>query len=365
MRILTVIDSLNLAGAEALIKDTVPRIISRGVDVTLAVLKEIPDSPFEREMRDKGIPFLPTAPGGIYSPAHVFSLARHIKKFDLVHVRLFPALLWVPLARRLSGERVPLVMSADTTAHNREKLPFDKEFEHWMHSQYAVLAAASDGIAEYLKAQVPKCSDRVRVVWNGINIQRFENAQSADRSALFDNQDPILIYTARFHEQKDHSTLLCALAATNRGNLLLVGDGPLRDAAEALATTLNVTRRVRFLGQRPDVPELLKASDIYVHAPLFEGFGIAVIEAMAAGLPVIASDVPGLAQVVADNGVLVPPQDASALAAAIQRLLDSPEQRRQFAQKSVRRAADFDIQKTADGYVAIYEEVLSAKIPRR
>jgi glycosyltransferase involved in cell wall biosynthesis len=90
-----------------------------------------------------------------------------------------------------------------------------------------------------------------------------------------------------------------------------------------------------------------------------------VIEAMAAGLPVIASDVPGLAQVVADNGVLVPPQDASALAAAMQRLLDSPEQRRQFAQKSVRHAADFDIQKTADGYVAIYEEVLSAKIPRR
>src|SRR3954452_5617738 len=103
MRILTVIDSLNLAGAEALIKDTVPRIVARGIDVSIAVLKEMPDSPFEREMHDKGVPFLSTAPGGIYSPLHVFSLARQMEDFDLVHVRLFPAYVWAPLAVKLSG----------------------------------------------------------------------------------------------------------------------------------------------------------------------------------------------------------------------------------------------------------------------
>jgi glycosyltransferase involved in cell wall biosynthesis len=142
-----------------------------------------------------------------------------------------------------------------------------------------------------------------------------------------------------------------------------VGDGWLRSDAEVLAKTLKVSDRVRFLGRRSDVPELLKASDIYVHVPLYEGFGIAVIEAMAAGLPVIASDVPGLAQVVGDWGVRIPPKDPEALAGAIRRLLDSSELRREFAQKSIRRAADFDIEKTVDGYIEVYEDVLSGKIP--
>jgi glycosyltransferase involved in cell wall biosynthesis len=363
MRILTVIDSLNLAGAEALIKDTVPRIVARGIDVSIAVLKEMPDSPFEREMHDKGVPFLSTAPGGIYSPLHVFSLARQMEDFDLVHVRLFPAYVWAPLAVKLSGRRIPLVMSAETISHNREKVPFDRYFERWMHGQYTAVAAASEGIAKHVRTLLPDGRDRVRVVWNGTDIQRFQNARPIDRRELFDNDDRILTYTARFDQQKDHGNFIRALAQVEGANALLVGDGPLRGDAETLAKSLNVSHRIRFLGRRGDVPELLKASDIYVHVPLYEGFGIAVIEAMAAGLPVIASDVPGLAQVVGNWGVRVSPQDPEALAGAIRQLLHSAERRRELAEKSIRRAADFDIEKTVDGYIGVYEDVLSGRIP--
>jgi glycosyltransferase involved in cell wall biosynthesis len=363
MRILTVIDSLNLAGAEALIKDTVPRIIERGVEVTLAVLKEIPESPFEREMRDKGVPFLPTARGGIYSPSHIFSLSKYIKDFDLVHVRLFPAYLWVPLAVKLSGKKIPLVMSAETISHNREKLPFDRYFERWMHGQYTAVAAASDGIAEHVRALLPGGAERVRVVWNGTDIRRFQNARAIDRRDLFDNDDPILIYTARFDQQKDHANLIRALAQVERVNVVFVGDGWLRGDAEELAKALRIDHRIRFMGRRSDVPELLKASDIYVHVPIYEGFGIAVIEAMAAGLPVIASDVPGLAQVVGKWGVRVQPQNPAALADAVRHLLESPERRQEYRAKSLRRAADFDIEKTVDGLIEIYQDVLSGNIP--
>jgi glycosyltransferase involved in cell wall biosynthesis len=363
MKVLTVIDSLILAGAEALVKDTVPRMRNRGVDVTVAVLQELPRSTFERDLRDQGIPFLPTAGGGLYSPAHIFSLAGQMGKFDIVHVRLFPAFLWVPLAQRFSGKHVPLVMSADTTNHNREKLPFARHFESWIHSQYTAIAAASEGIADVVKDMVPRSAERVRVVWNGIDLTRFRTVRPTTRTKFFDNDDPFLIYTARSNQQKDHATLIQAMSRTKGANLLLVGEGPLRMETEALATSLKLSHRIRFLGRRPDIPELLKSADIYVHVPLYEGFGIAVIEAMAAGLPVIASDVVGLAQVVGEAGVLVKPQDPEVLAKAIHALLNSPERRKELTKKAVRRAADFDIENTVSGYIGVYEKVLSGEIP--
>src|SRR5215472_2550545 len=96
MRVLHLIDSLILAGAEALVKDMVPRMRTRGLDVTVAVLKEL-DSPFEKELRDLDIVFLPTAGGGFYSPAHLLTLQKHIPRFDVVHAYLFPAQLFAPV----------------------------------------------------------------------------------------------------------------------------------------------------------------------------------------------------------------------------------------------------------------------------
>src|SRR6266852_4755582 len=124
LRVLHVIDSLIQAGAEALVKDMVPRMRSAGVAVSVAVLKEL-DGPFERELREQNIMFLPTARGGIYSPAHVFSLRRHIREFDVIQSYLFPAQLFAPLAAMLAGSKVPLVLSEQTTHHRRKK--------KWLH----------------------------------------------------------------------------------------------------------------------------------------------------------------------------------------------------------------------------------------
>ena len=103
LRVLHIIDSLIQGGAEALVKDLLPRMKLRGVNVSVAVLVEL-ESAFERELRDEGIPFLPTAPGGIYSPRHVVSLMRQLDEFDLVHSHLFPAQLFAPLAAMLAGK---------------------------------------------------------------------------------------------------------------------------------------------------------------------------------------------------------------------------------------------------------------------
>jgi glycosyltransferase involved in cell wall biosynthesis len=141
--------------------------------------------------------------------------------------------------------------------------------------------------------------------------------------------------------------------------LVLAGDGSLRQQLEAQAETLGVTSRVHFLGRRMDVAELLKMADIYVHPAAFEGFGIAAAEALTAGKPVVASNVPGLAQVVGDAGILVPPGDVETLAAEVRTLINSPDRRQQLSRAAVERGRQFSIETTVAAYIDLYRSVLS------
>lgn len=358
MRVLQFIDSLIPAGAEALVKDMVPRMQARGIEVSVAVLKEL-DSPFERELREAGTPFLPTAWGGMYSPAHLFNLRRNIRAFDLVHVYLFPAQLFAPLAQALAGSNVPLVLS-EGTPHHRRRRKWLRPLESWMYKRYSAVACASEGIAASLREWLPSIESKIIVIENGIEIERFQNAKIAPRpSPAFGNSRCALLYVASFQPRKDHTNLLHAIAQIPDADLFLVGDGELRPRAERLSRTLGIAQRVHFLGRRRDIPELLKMADIYVHPPTFEGFGIAAAEAMAAGKPIVATNVAGLAQVVNDAGILVPPGDPAALARGIRSLIASPERRAQLSRTAVERSRRFSIEKTVTSYIDLYGSVLS------
>ena len=127
-----------------------------------------------------------------------------------------------------------------------------------------------------------------------------------------------------------------------------------------MVESLRLKKRVTFLGWRNDIASILKASDIYVHSTHSEGFGIAACEAMATGLPVVASNVPALAQVVQGAGVLFPPGNHAELAQRLSELIASPELRRKMSQASIQRARQFSIEHTVDAYVQLYESVLHA-----
>jgi glycosyltransferase involved in cell wall biosynthesis len=358
MRVLHVIDSLIQAGAEALAKDMIPRMRAAGLDVSVAVLKHL-DSPFERELRDRGIPFLPTAQGGIYSSGHILSLARQISKFDMVQVYLFPAQLFTPLAAALARAKTPLVLAEGSTHHRRKK-SWLRPLENWTYSRYAAIACASDAIAASLRSWVPAADGKIVVIPNGIDVQVFERAASVPRESLgINNWTYLLLYIARLEPSKEHGTLIDALTQIPNAELILVGDGILRGQLEAQARSLGVAERVHFLGRRSDIAALLKTADIYVHPSANEGFGIAAAEAMAAGRPVVAANVPGLAQVVGDAGVLVPPRDPVRLAGEILRLIDSPERRAQLSQAAAERGRQFSIEKTVAAYIDLYRSVVS------
>ena len=357
MRVLHVIDSLNRGGAEVMLTAMAPRFRTRGVICDVIALLRRP-SPLERSLQDQDIHLRYTGVHSLYSPRQVFALANLLHGYDLVHVHLFPAQLWTVLATARMRCRIPLVTTEHNTWNARRRW-WLRPVDLWMYSSYERIACISEATAEYLIRWCPGVAEKITIIPNGIPLDAFENAQPATLAHVPCDVTR-LVFVGRFEAQKDHATLLRALAAVPDAHLLLVGDGPLRPRLEQLAQSLGIRTRVTFLGWRHDVAAVLKASDIYIHSTHSDGFGIAACEAMAAGLPVVASDVPGLAQVVAGAGILFPPGNAKALVHYLTALIKSPEQQREMSRASLQRARQFSIENTVDGCIRMYESVLGA-----
>lgn len=173
---------------------------------------------------------------------------------------------------------------------------------------------------------------------------------------------PTLVMVARFEEQKDHALLLQALAACRElpWTLELVGSGPLEGAARERSAALGLDARVRFLGTRHDVAEVLAHAQAFVLASHWEGFPRSILEAMRAGLPVVASAVGGAHESVADGvtGRLVPPGDERALAAALREVLADPERRAAFGRAGrARYEAAFTFERMLSSTLEVYRSL--------
>jgi glycosyltransferase involved in cell wall biosynthesis len=209
----------------------------------------------------------------------------------------------------------------------------------------------------------------VHVVIHGIDPagwQRGPDVRSATRAELGFAADDLVVGTVgNLTLKKDHRTLLAAFAqlvgAEGRARLVLVGAGPLEDALRTYAAQLGVSDQMVFAGSRGDVPDLLSAFDVFALSSRYEGLPIALIEAMAAGLPVVATDVGGVAEVVDDgrNGYLVEEGDPSALATRLAKLLADPLLRQRLGADAAARAADFTMGPAVVRTMEIYDEALA------
>jgi glycosyltransferase involved in cell wall biosynthesis len=354
MRVLQVIDSLRIGGAEVLVHDLATRLVSRGVDCAALVLSRS-FSCLENSLEAAGVRLLDTGGIPLYSPRQVPALCRWLKDFDLVHVHLFPAQLWAILAG--VGHSGCVLVTTEHNTWNARRRWWLRPLDAAMYRRYACIACNSQATADELAGWCPHIKNKLRIVPNGIPLEVFAKANPADLGRLGDGMMRA-VFVGRFEPQKDQATLLRALAQAPPIHLFLLGDGPLRSQLEQRARDLGVSQRVSFMGVRSDVPEVLKACDIYVHSTTSDGFGMAACEAMAAGLPVIASEVPGLAQVVRGAGILFPVGDHTRLASELNRLAASKEKRMLMSEASLRRARDFSIERTVDGYLELYELML-------
>jgi glycosyltransferase involved in cell wall biosynthesis len=212
--------------------------------------------------------------------------------------------------------------------------------------------------------------ERITTIVNGIDPDRFQSPES--RSELrqklnLPTDRPVIISVGRLTRPKGYPYLLGALvlmASEARPLTLIVGDGPDRHDLESQITRLKLEHDVQLLGNRRDVPDLLAAADLFVLASLWEGLPLALLEAMASGLPSVVTAVGENSKLIRDgtSGLLVPPADGPALADAIRRLLYQPLQRKrmgQAAREEVKRR--FSIERCIKAHENLYEELLANK----
>jgi glycosyltransferase involved in cell wall biosynthesis len=213
-------------------------------------------------------------------------------------------------------------------------------------------------------------ADRIEVIENGIDADRYQTPK--DRSVLKTRLGLALnrryvATIARFHPVKDHQTLLRAFArvaaSVDDVDLLLVGDGPLREELQTLATSLGLDQRVRFLGVRHDVPDVLAAVDLFALSSVSEAASITVLEAMATGTPVVVTDVGGNPEMVRNgvDGLLTPRGDAPAFAEALLRLLADPDLAASMGAQGAERArTTYRLGRTIDRYYQLYSQLSPA-----
>jgi glycosyltransferase involved in cell wall biosynthesis len=208
-------------------------------------------------------------------------------------------------------------------------------------------------------------ADRIRVVPSGIDLTPFETPwdRAAIRAALGVPPDAVLVLqVAALAPHKSQTDLLKAASLLQARvpflEIWIAGEGPLRDALEREHASLRLDDRVRFLGFREDVPDLLRAADLFCLSSYLEGMGTSILDAMAAGLPVVATRVGGIPEAVQDGvtGLLVPARSPEALARAIADLAGDPARRKEMGERARDRVRDFSADRTAERTRAVYME---------
>ena len=306
---------------------------------------------------------VPPMPEGLSSAIHVPAIVRLLRaqRLDIFHAHLsWPRACKFGLFGAMLA-RVPVIIA---TAHLFVEAPITRPTywqQQWLFKGVDRYIAVSHEVARRMAADYHLPSHKTCVIPNGISLAPFDQAIPADLSDV--PHASIILTIARLHEQKGLNYLLEAAVHVPEAMFVIAGDGPERSNLEAQARTLNVDRRVIFLGHRRDIPELLATCDVFVLSSLYEGLPLSVLEAMASRKPVIASSIGGVDEAVVSNetGLLVPPRDPIALADAIKSVLADPVRAQQFgANGRARVEQNFTSTVMAQQVMGIYDELLSA-----
>jgi glycosyltransferase involved in cell wall biosynthesis len=210
------------------------------------------------------------------------------------------------------------------------------------------------------------CGRRAALLYNGISGALVERLAATPRAPAR-LESPVVTIVGRLAPQKGHRDFLTASAELlrrfPRAELRIVGAGPLLGELRARAEELGIAHAAQFLGQRSDVPDLLLETDLLVSASLWEGFPTVILEAMAAGAPVVATDVSGSRELVRDGqtGRLIPMSQPAALAQAMIEMLERPEDARRMAELARQQVRRYTLEYTAAGYDQLYQAILDRR----
>lgn len=370
-KICFLITGLNYGGAEASLVQIARRLKDRGWQVRVVTI--LPPAGYASVLEASGIPVASLGMRRrVPDPRAIFRTATLLRRWhpDILHTHMVHANLLGRIVRLLYN--VPVLIS---TAHSI------MEGGRWRDVAYRVTDPLCDittqvskaGLERYVRLRlVPE--HKIRLVPNGVDAKTFApnlRIREELRSQLELGENFVWLAVGRFEEPKDYPNMLRAFAQAvahmkgyNEVTLLIAGEGPTKPAVEALARELGVECRVRFLGMRRDVAGLMNAADAFLLSSAWEGLPMVLLEAAAVGLPIVATEVGGNAEVVREgiSGFLVPPGDHQALAGAMIRMMRLPEgERRKMGEAGRSHVRErYEIERVVDQWEALYVELLGA-----
>jgi sugar transferase (PEP-CTERM/EpsH1 system associated) len=370
MRILHVVDNLGIGGTELCLANLIERTSDR-IEHAVCSVRESGATAVRLQAQGIRIIELRKAPGNDWSlPLRFARLCRDVAP-DIVHTRNWGSIDAIVGARLA---RVPVVIHGehgrdvtDPNGTNRRRNRTRRVLSAFVDRMVAV----SDQLGRWLVDDVHIRASKVRVLKNGVDAQRFEPCgdRAARRASHGYAADDIVVGTVgRLDPVKNQAALiemLEALRATQpRLRLVIAGDGPERNTLARQVDGARLGDRASLLGQRDDIPDVMRTFDIFVLPSLGEGMCNTILEAMAAGLPVVATSVGGNPELVADGvtGTLVPPRDADALASAVTRYAADERLRAEHGAAGRRRVlAEFTLERMAERYMDLYESEMKGR----
>ncbi|NJO63949.1 MAG: glycosyltransferase family 4 protein [Richelia sp. RM2_1_2] len=363
MKILHVINSFEGGGAEKLTLQLHEAYLNQGIDSHVVSIKKSSagNLPNTDSLCLKS-PYQILALFKLYS----FLSQPRWKDLDIIHVHLFPSQLYTPIIIKLLGFNSNLITTEHSTYNWRRKFYFGKFIDRLTYSFYKKIICISNGASTALKNWQPQISQKITVIYNGINIDDYSPFNKSTRK---DNPN-IIVSVGRLVKLKNYETAIRALSKLSDYSYeyWIIGSGDLEFQLKKLVNSLNLELKIKFLGFRKDVPQLLNQADIFLQTSLWEGFGLAVVEAMAAGLTVVVSDVPGLREVVTEEskeapnvGFLINPLSEDDIADKLSKLLNNPSLGLRMSQNARLRSSKFDINQTFYEYIDLCKKLVQLK----
>ena len=369
MKVLHVISSLTRGGAEVQVASLVRTLRQQGVEAEILCIREL--GALASELVKENIPVHFHKFRSRLSPLSLWWFRTFLKQgnFHLVHSHMYRSNTSSTVGRLLAG-RKPIVCSV----HSRKlwDTKRQKAMDRRLHRFRSRMLFVSGEAREIFLKETGCSAEKCLCFPNGVDLSPFDNAEgSSVREELKLAENELLVtMVARFEHAKDYETFLQAVPLVLEQNsgvsFACVGDGRTREAMESLAQSFGEkdSKKIHFLGTRGDIPSILAATDIAVLSSHWEGFPISVLEALAAGKPMIVNPVGAIPDILKDGitGLLFPAKDPKKLAESILRLAKDQASRSSLGTQGRKMVEEcFSIEKVTQSLITIYEAVLSEK----
>jgi len=340
IKVLEIIDSLSSGGAESLLKNFILEAKKNKLfNIEIATLYF--NAIFKKEIKNAGIPVWTLGLTYKYDLRGVIKLTKLIRKrkYDIIHVHLFPADIFAALASLFLPKDIVWIFSEHNDYNRRRSYKFCKILDSFTYSRYSKIICVSKQVQSALFSWLPSVNKKTKVISNAVPIPKFLNLCPVK---IYD-----ILFVGRLTKQKGVEILLKAIKILKNKHsrnlkIAIVGDGDLKENLNDLTAELGLNKEVKFLGVREDINGLMDSAKIFVLPSRWEGFGLVIVEAMSNMLPVIATNVGGIPEIIENgkDGLLVPPENSGALARAINSLLENEKLREKLSQAAYKKVKE-------------------------